>query len=94
MPPWLRRLVRAVRLALPVIAVALPFLNSGAARSRSAAAALVELPYSSFLTLVRDDPSRITQLRISLTRLSFLLVQLTTYCMLLPTSHLPLARPH
>ena len=73
MPAWARRLVRAVRLALPAIALMLVFLNVAGSRSRSAASALVELPYSSFLSIVKNEPSRVSQLRLSLSRISFML---------------------
>ena len=73
MPAWARRLVRAVRLALPAIALMLVFLNVAGSRSRSAASALVALPYSSFLSIVKNEPSRVSQLRLSLSRISFML---------------------
>ena len=51
----------------------LVFLNVAGSRSRSAASALVELPYSSFLSIVKNEPSRVSQLRLSLSRISFML---------------------
>ena len=75
LPMWTRRSVAVLKRLRPILPLllVLGFLFAQATRRSAAAPRLVELSYFAFMKLIDTKPSSVTNLRISLSRISFML---------------------